>query len=260
MIEREYEQLIQDVLDGVATPEQVARLERWLPTSDTGRARRRELEGVFQVLRGVPQVEAPADLREQVLKSLHARAGRARAAPRGLLERLWSPRLRPAVVLAAGLAVVVIGYGALTGVLRRSGGWPPVAGSMMPSPAPTPGAGALRRSWSAGGSRVEAIAWQAGASRLAVFQVRSGEATLELDFDPQRLSPLEVIQPDGGTAQMSISPGRVVIARARRGEYRLELLELDPGDAPIRVTIRSGGSTTRGELPTSTATPPGGRP
>ncbi len=40
MIEREYEDLMQEVLDGNATPEQIERLEAWLSRSEAGRARR----------------------------------------------------------------------------------------------------------------------------------------------------------------------------------------------------------------------------
>ncbi len=257
MIEREYEELIQDVLDGPSTPEQMARLEAYLAGSEAGRTRRRELELVFGALRRVEMVEAPADLRQQVLVALRARAvpapGRSPARA-GIRRWLAGPHIRLAYVFAAGLAAGSIGFGALSGVLTWPPGEPAVTGTMMAPRPTTPAAGAARRVWVAGMTRVEAVSWRVANSRLAAFQIRgAGEAQIELEFDARSLSPVGVRQTHPGGSRVQLEPGRVAVLGQDRGEYTIEFLDSEEAGPPIRVTIRSGGTTAQGDLPAGAA-------
>lgn len=254
MIEREYEDLIQEVLEGDATPEQIKRLEAWLAGSEAGRARRRELEGVFQALRGVPEVDPPADLKDGVLRALRARPASGRAQG---FARSWTPgpRFRPAFIFAAGLAAGAVGYGAVT----RLPAWPPgdssVIGTMMPSRTSPPAAEGVRRGWSVGPSRVEAISWLTPDSRLAVFQVREGEARIEIEYDPARLSVVGVGQTHAEASLIEAAPGKLVVSGGSRSEFTVEWRQLAADSPAPRVTVQSGGATAQGDLPAGTAPP-----
>lgn len=248
MNQREYESLIQEVLDGTATPQEVEKLEAWMEHSELGRTRRREMESVFQALGRVPSAEAPAELKQAVLGALEARAASRTVRGGAQGSRTWfGPRVRLAYVFAAGIAAGAVTMGALTGVLPPGpAGEPTVSGSMMPSTAPTPEA--VRRSWKAADARIEAITWRAGKARLVAVQIRGGEsAEVELTFDPGELSAGSVRQ-TGASAAVEVEPGTVKVRGGDRGEYTIEFPEAD-ASAPIHVAVRSGGTTTLGELP-----------
>ena len=256
MIEREYEDLIQEVLEGDATPQQIERLETWLAGSEAGRARRRELEGVFRALCGVSEVDPPPDLKNDILRALRARPAPGRA--KGL-ARSWVPgsRFRPAFIFAAGLAAGAVGYGAVT----RLPAWPPgdssVMGTMMPTRTPPSAAEGIRRGWSVGPSRVEAISWLTPDSRLAVFQVREGEARIEIEYDPARLSVVGVAQTHAEASLIAAGPGRLVVSGGSRSEFTVEWRQLAADSPAPRVTVQSGGATARGDLPPAAAFPAG---
>lgn len=250
MIQREYEALIQDVLDGTATPAEVEKLQAWLEVNELGRTRRRELERVFQTLGRVPSAEAPAGLRDAVLSALEAQAPAAESVRgRAAGSRRWFvPRVRLAYVLAAGIAAGAVGVGALTGVMGPigPGGEPSVTGTMMPSGPPA--SGAVRRAWKAGETRIEAVAWRAGMARMVAVHIRGGEpAEVELRFDPGELSPGAVRQ-SGAAGTVQVEAGRVTVRGGNRTGYTFEFQGAQA--APIQVTLRAGGVTTSGELPT----------
>ena len=247
MNERDYESLIQEVLDGTATPQEVEKLEAWLAHNELGRTRRRELESVFQALGRVRPAEAPAELKQAVLSTLEARAagGTVRGGARGS-HGWFGPRTRLAYVFAAGLAAGAVSVGALTGVLPPVGPEGETSGTMMPSTAPA--AEALRRSWKAGDARIEAITWRAGKARLVSVQIRGeGAAEVELTFDSSELTAGSVRQA-GASAAVEVEPGTVKVRGENRGEYTIEFPEAG-ASAPIQIAVRSGGATTLGELP-----------
>jgi hypothetical protein len=253
MIEREYEALIQDLLDGQATPRDVERLEAWLASSDAGRTRRRELEGVFQILERVRSVEAPPDLRDRVLESLQTRAearlspgerGGARIRPP---RTLFGYRVKLAYVLAAGIAAGAVGLGALTGVLRTTGPGrdPSISGSMMP--AVPPASGAVRLALSAGEARMEAVTWRVGKARLVAVVLRGGEpAGIELQFDPGSLS-VGAVRQGRYPLPLASEAGKLVFQTQIGGDYMLEFTEHEP-EAAIQVILRVGHLSTAGVL------------
>jgi len=244
MNEREFQALIQEVLDGEATAEQRERVEAYLAGSERGRARMRELEGVFQALGKVRAVPAPADLKDRVLRAIQARPSTARA------PRIRALRL--AYVFAAGLAAGVVGMGAWTGKLspRAPAGEPPVSGTMMP--ARPPSTVAVRRAWQAGESRVEAVGWRVADVSLVGLQVTGDEALeVELRFDPRRLEAGAVRQSRPVAAHFEVEPGRVLIRTQARSEYIVEFRGT-PSGAPIQVSLRSSSGSAAGTLPAPT--------
>jgi anti-sigma factor RsiW len=246
MIERDEERLIQDVLDGQATPADAARLEAWLGTSEEGRTRKRELEELFAVLDRVPFAELPEGLASEVEEAVRARAASGKRT--GVHERrLGMPRMRLALVFAMGIVAGVIGWGAVTGILNPSGpGRERVVGTMMPTP--VPGEGAVRRSWSAGDTRIAAVAWRAGTSRWVRIEVEGNTpANVELGFDSAQLSPVAVRQSDPA-ARVVLDAGRIMIRVAAHGEFTFEFGERATG-GPIQVIARGATGSIEEQLP-----------
>ena len=245
MIDRKYEQLMQDVLDGQATPEQIRELEGWLAGSTEGRARFEELQSLFQTLAQMTDAATPEGLKDDVLRAIRSRT--PVVAPAHSRPHAHRPVFRPAFVFAAGLAAGVIGYAAFT----RLPAWPPgdtsAVGTMMPQPDSPPGAAAARRSWTAGEARVEALSWRRGGIPIVSIKVR-GDARVELQYPAGELELRAIGQNHAQASQVRSEPGRVIISATDRSEFELEWA---PGATPppLQVTVRAGQSAARGDLP-----------
>lgn len=246
MIEREYERLIQDVLDGLASPSEVERLNAWLATNEMGRTRMRELEGLFATLHRVPFVELPLGLTSEVQQAIRARAASREKSRATFSLPGFKTRMRLAMVFAAGIAAGVIGWGALTGILNSGGpGRERVVGTMMPTAPPR--AGTVTRSWTAGSARIEAMVWRAGSSRWMRLRVEGSPAEVELRFDPRALSPAAVRKSEP-SARVVLDRGRILIQAQAPGEFTLEFGERMASE-PMEVTARAGGRIISERLP-----------
>jgi hypothetical protein len=247
MIDREHEQLMQDVLDGTASPAGVERLEGWLTGNELGRTRMRELEGIFSTLRRVPAAEAPAGLREGVLSVLQSRA-RADEARRSRphLRSWFAPRARLGFAFAAGLAAGAIVMGISTGVIPpvAPGSGPGVSGTMIPAGATH---GRIERTLAVATARLQAVTWRTSDGRRVSLALQgSGPVEIELSFDASRLS-LSTIHQTQPAGAVESRPGQVVV-RGQGGEFSLDFAAVD-ASAPIHVELRSGGGSAAAELP-----------
>lgn len=136
MNDLQIEQLMHDVLDGVASAEERSVLEQRLAVDSGLRERFDELSGMFHALNAVPLVEPPADLHAGLMRRIEGEAGRTPG------SGWWSAfadafRARPAPAFAlAALAITAATLALWTGVDRRSarltGGDSPVVGTMAP--------------------------------------------------------------------------------------------------------------------------------
>jgi hypothetical protein len=134
MMDDTYERLMQDELEGTARPEDSARLRAHLAADAGARARFEELRLVFQVLGQVEMAEAPAGIREHVLRAIATdpvrRAGwlsdlRAAFARRPALTFTYS--------FAGGALAATIVFALVTGRVMLPGpGEAPVTGTMAP--------------------------------------------------------------------------------------------------------------------------------
>jgi hypothetical protein len=240
MMTPEYEQLIQDVLDGVATPEQTARLETWLRSSEEGRARQRELASLFATLARVPLAEAPLDLTRNTLANIVASNERGASQATGNPFPAWwrsqmqrRPALALAMPFAAGLAAGVLVIGAWTGWFGSG----PARERTDTAASMSPAAGAASDTWTLGRSQVEVRSWNAGDSRFASIRVTGIDPiSLELTFDPSRLHPVGLRLSGPGEVVASVSPGNIVLHPGLDSSY---LLEFRPAssDARVRVTM-----------------------
>jgi hypothetical protein len=244
MIGRDEERLIQDVLDGQASPAEVERLKAWLAVSEEGRTRMRELEGLFATLDRVPFAEMPQGLENEIEQAIRARAG---TRPHRVPSLRVPTRTRLAMVFAAGIAAGVIGWGALTGILNPgTPGRERVVGSMMPTTPPQ--APTSERTWKAGDTRLQAVAWRSGSSRWLRLRLEGRTPTeIELRFDPGALSPVAVRQ-SNHASRVALDPGRVLIRAGSGGEFTFELGERSTSEG-IQVSVRAAGGTVTDVLP-----------
>ncbi len=242
MIAPEYEQLIQDVLDGIATPEEASRLDRWLQSNEAGRARQRELTSLFATLARVPLAEAPLDLGRSTLADIVASSerGSSRATGNPFLgswraQMMRRPALSLAMPFAAGLAIGVLALGVWTG----SFGPGPARDRTDTAGSMSPDAGAESAAWTLGGSQISARSWSAGGSRFASIEVRNPQGlTLELSFDPSLVHPVALSQSGPGSGEASLALDGAMLKPRGNATYLLEFRPAAP-DAPIRVTMRS---------------------
>lgn len=239
MTHAELDALVQEVLDGTATAEQRARLEAHLASTPADAARRRELEHVFTLLRGVPMAEAPSGLRQSVLRRLGParEAGVGIGRPRGAFALRGTLRL--ALPFALGFAAGAIAFVGWTGGPGRELGGEAV-GTMMP----------------AGGNGGETL--RAGSMQVSVRGQRSGDRQvlrigvesarrpdeIEIGFDPASTRLASLRQADARAGEIEAAPGRVRLLPERDGTYVVELVHQDPG-ARVELVLRSGGDTTR---------------
>lgn len=249
MNDRELDHLLQEVLDGHGTPEQVARLESWLAGSEQGRARRRELEAVFAALRSVPLVDAPADLKDGVMLDLQARAAAYRVTPRATHTAARGvPRFRFALGLLTGVALGVIGFVALRG-LPIDPDRLPVEATMAPPRPPRPPDDAVVQRWTTGDLVVEGITWRDGATRwLLIRPIQGTYGQVEVDFDPSGLTAVAVREVTGAGAHARIHRGRVVVEMSPKSLYDIEFMDSGRSSDPIRVTVRAGSEPATGEI------------
>jgi len=245
VIDREHERLIQDVLDGTASPAEVERLNAWLDKNELGRTRMRELESMFSTLGRVPAAEAPAGLREGVLNVLQSRATAGEAGPSPpILRSILGSRARLGFVFAAGLAAGAVTVGVFTGAIPPvAPGSSGVSGTMMP---PSSANRVQVCALGVAATRVQAMAWRTHDGRRVSLEIQGqGPAEIELSFDASRLS-VRTFHQNLPTGAVESRPGRVLV-RGRGGEFSIDFVGAD-ASAPIHVELRSGAESTAGEL------------
>jgi hypothetical protein len=236
------ERLMNDALDGVATPEEEAWLRARLEHDSAAREQYRQLEEVFAVLGKVPLETPPPELRAGVSRVISV--GHGALGPRrrgqGWLDSLRTfVARRPAVGAAYAFAAgaVTVGIAALAFV-RGPGAGLPVSGTMTNPP-------------EALGTVIESKENQVGEARFQIrtrhvsqgigleLDVRStGPTETLLEYDPSavdartlRWSPPADVQASSGWARLSATANaRFLVLLEGHGDRRAE----------IHVTLRAG--------------------
>ena len=228
------EALIQDVLDGTATPEARARLAAELASNPAARERQEQMAAVFEKLQTVHVEEAPAGLRAEVLNRLRAPGARERAHELGRARRNVQARgsLRLVLPFALGFAAGAIAFVGWRGMPMRdleSG----VAGSMMPA------GGAIER-WREGRLSVVVRGERRDGIQVLGIHAESSEpgAVLELRWRPSSTRLAGFRQTDARADGIEIDSDHVTLHPLAGSQYRLELRQLD-GGGPVVVTSRS---------------------
>jgi hypothetical protein len=255
-LDPEIDRLLQEMLDGGATPEEVRRVESLLAASPEGRERRRELEHLFLTLNRTPLVDPPADLRENVLRRIRvlptpatADAGWLSAARAAFARR---PALGIAFPFAAGVAIGVLALSAWTGHLGPGtpGTSLPVSGTMMSPDSASPAAGEHRREWRWGATRVVLEATRHGETTVARLECHEASGVeILLTFDPSTtsLAALRRTSPAGGA--MSLEAGTLTLRLEGNTDDTIEFHQPAAAGVPIHVSIRTPGGTAEDDLP-----------
>ncbi len=251
MNRNELDRLIQDELEGLATPEARERLRQILAGSEEARSRREELAAVFQALDQVVRERAPVEIEEGVLAAIAAdhetaaarrsRTDTARAArPRWAGPGWAAPFLAGAV--AGGLVIALVA-GPL-GLRGRTG--LPVSGTLPPpeAEAPRTGVPGLSR------DGLPAVRQVAGGVQVRFAAPRGAGSELTLAYDPQALAPLALRWARAGNHRATLEPGLVRLELAEGDQGVLTLAPLRAGDAAIRFTTRGVSGTVQGTLHT----------
>jgi hypothetical protein len=258
----EFERVLQDVLDGVATPEQKQRLDEECARDPQARARREEMTETFRVLARVRMVEAPADLEPRIMAAIAAqdravapahgapdharRRSGGRAAPRAHSAPAWAFAFGAGVV-AGGLLIAFVTQVAAPRWTRDL----PVAGAMMPRPA---GAPIDRQEIVCGAQRVTLAARRRTGGLEVGFAAASTRAVeLRLEFDAERLRPAGLRWDRAGAHDAALATGSLSMRLTPGERGTLLLIPGDEGDAPIHVTMHSEAAAAQGTLHTATA-------
>ncbi len=238
----EIERLIQDALDGVATPEQESRLREILATDPEARQRQREVAAVFHALEGVKTAEAP-DLRGRVLSAIgrEAQAGATRSSWTGSLRRAFArrPGLALAYAFGAGAVVSALALAFATGALTRGGRASlPVSATMV---SPTSSAHAHREVTVGGATVVLESRRLPGAAEVLVASGAAPDARITLEYDAAalRVSALDWGRPGAGRA--SLEPGRIHL-EPQGADCRIEFTIVGAPPPVIAVVERAAGS------------------
>jgi hypothetical protein len=255
MIDDQDERLLQDELEGVASPEESKRLQDRLAQSAEVRARRRELKMVARALDQVRMEEAPADFKAGVMAAISAAErpapartgwlGNPGGALRGRPVLAWAyPFLAGAV---AGGLLIALATGNLAPRARTD---LPVSGAMLPGS--EQGALVDRRDLRLGTARVAVETRRAPDGVHVGFdlaQARGAELTLE--FDSAALQPVGLRWERPGRHQAELGAGTLRLRVAEDGRGTALLSPSRAGDAPILVKFRHEGGSTEAVLHTA---------
>ena len=232
-----YEATMHRVLDGEATPEEAAALQRALAADAELQGRFEELQRLFSDLEAVASVEPPVHFRDEVIRHIRERGPLPRRSASRFAAglRSWREHLSPqlAYVFVAGGIVGIALFSALDGRWRDGldGGSP---GTMLPLDRyqsvrvvdsvdlRAPGFEGVVRTRALEGSLLAEIEFSTGAA-----------ATVELDYDA-RLSVVGV-EP-AGASTVSLEPGRI------RVEHQGSAAALGSSRSRYRVLFAGGGS------------------
>jgi hypothetical protein len=259
MIDDQDELLLQDELDGVASPEESKRLRDRLAQSPEVRARRQELQTVTRALDQVRMEEAPVDFKEGVMAVIAAadRPGPARA---GWLENPGAAfRGRPVLAWAYPFLAGAVAGGLLialaTGNLRpRARTDLPVIGAMLPGA--DRGALIERRELRQGTARVALETRRAADGVRVGFDLAQARgAVLTLEFDIAALQPVGLRWERPGEHQAELGAGTLRLRVTEDCRGTVLLAPMRAGDALILVKFHHEGESLEAVLHTAAVGP-----
>ena len=241
MTHDELDKRIQDELDGSATAEERAELERRLEASPEARARYDEMKGVFHMLDRVEMVEPPPALKERVILGLPpVSAPRPSSWWRSAFQRRpslgWGYSF--AAGLASGLLVVVLASGSDNPMFARSTDPARLSGSMVPLP-DRDVAIVDKARLELDGNAAEVKIRSAGRETFVRFETETPSADLLVGYDPG-VFVLQTFQQGGAASgQVDLEPGRIHIRKAGHSRYELVLRQIGITQPPLQVSIQS---------------------
>jgi len=262
MIDPKYTDLMNLVLDGVATPAQRSELEAYLSAHPETRPHFDALSRLVHRLDSQPLTDAPAALEPRILEAVE-RTPQRRGQPveagisRRFKEFLAPPRLRPWPTFGLGLAAGVFLFAAVQ--FGRSGAWDvardvdpaQVSGSMV-KPADREPVGSISVNTPSGTVSGSALFYRAGGETIVDVELQSTvpvEWSLEFDADAWSLTRVE--KNSDATGAFAANPGS--IRGLHTGEGGVRVAFSGPGDAAQSVVFKvvEGGDTVFEGTPSS---------
>ena len=236
--------LADSVLDGVASDEERAELERLVAGDAEARARVAERRELFETLRRVPAPLPPDDLRDAIMATIRSEMQPPRRHSetpnwRSFLAR--RPLLGWSYAVAAGL---VIGSLATLGVLGKMGREPdrnaPIAGTMAAPAGAEQGLDHGRLDLPGGG--LEAQTGSIGRRvRLRLEARASAPFEITIAFRPEELRLASIVPPESGSMSVEQSGGRVVLKSDREMNLEVNWDPRVPAASPLRIGSRASG-------------------
>ena len=232
MRDDEFDRLVNDELDGVATPAQKAELARRLAEGEVARARYQEIQTVFGMLDRIESVDPPPSLRGNVLRAVESRARTRpeRGGLRGLIQAGFGkrPGLGLGYAFAVGAVVGALALAIGNGLFDRAGlRGPEMQGALLP---PT-GSHVDTVHLAAKGAQATGEMWTDSNGIVSVrLEVQSvGPFEAHITFNPEAYAPVSLrrVEPSGGRFDL------------RRGELQVE----DRGSARLELRLRAVGSS-----------------
>lgn len=251
MTDNELKQLIEDVLDGVATPEQAAKLQARLGDDPAARKRHLERVALFQALGSDTEwVEPPADLAAGVMREI--RKGPLPASGAAGVFTSWrdSFRRRPALGWSFAIASVAAVVAVAT-VIRispapwNSRGSLPVTGTMAPPDAGETWLQADRAVLTVGDAQVAlTVLTKRGGLMVRVESHAPAPSELELTYDPVAVSVTRIDGPQG-PEPAGTTPG--ILKRSLSGDEvaGIHFAAPAPAGTTLLVTLRSAEAFTK---------------
>lgn len=253
--DQEVERLMNEQLDGIATPEEADRLSRALEARPEFRAEYRKLGGVFAALSRTGMEDPPASLKQDVLRAI--RAGQLRVPAReSWLDSVAAVvrgrfAFRHAFSFASGAALGALAFALASGSISRPGSDPRLLSGTM---APLPAAGSYQHISSRGfilrdgHVAAEVLSGKAGLMVRIAADAPAGSEVI-LSFDPADWAPQGIRQQSAGNEVMlGMARLSVRMQRAGQSQYLLYLTRKGPAGSPLRISVHSPDGFVQGEL------------
>ena len=260
MSDRDLDQIIDDVLDGVAPPAESVWLKERMDRDPAIRTRYGERAVLFKALTPGEMVAPPPDLVSSVMSEIRGSSpAQHSASPTWWSSLLGSLTRRPALGLGyafgAGAAIGVLAMVALT---PRSGSAPstplPVNGTMVPPTGPN---------WiledharlAAGPGQGEVRLQRNGA--MLIVEIESASRTSSrwtLEFDPASIRIMGIDRTRGPDGAFHSGSGRLELDAGAASLTRVRLESVREGDAELRLSLQVGDAVGVGTLRTSSHT------
>lgn len=256
MKDKEVRRIMNDELDGIAPPEDAARLKRELAGSPETRDEYRKLGGVFAALSRMGMEEPPSDLKQNVLRMIrHAESVSVR---NGWLESLRAafrkrPVFRYAYSFAAGTALGVAIFALVSRDVGSRMGPAVFSGAMIPAGDLTGFQNIDRVELGLKEGRVIAETLSREDGLVARVTARAPRGTgIEISFDPGGLRPVALRQASsyGNVALLGFDRLTLTVEQSGESQYLLYLARRGPAGSPLRIIIRTADGFLQSELHT----------
>jgi hypothetical protein len=261
MKREEFDRIVNDDLDGVATPEEREALKAYLGRDAEARERYGDWKELFASLDDAGLEEAPPDLSPSVMRAVVAQRRVELPASRsaGWVETFRSvfrvPTWRSALTFASGVGVgaaaIALVAGNLVGGARY--GSSDLSGAMMPRDAGPSGRVVEERTLQAGAYSISAGTRRTSDGVVLRIEASGGGAdgaVLVAAYDGGALHPEALRMDPPSAGDVEVGPNRIRFGLQGAGTFTVSLRSEEAQSAPLELELRSGAQSSRTALRT----------